>query len=170
MFFHFSKNMLQFNIHAPRRYIIDKKDVHVIMGKQQSYFGVHKTLIRPDIDRVCTKTCLLSFSTSNHANLFVTHMKNLQENRVSVTHRDIVDDSILLEVPLEKKVPLSVTSCSKTYLEYLCILHHFDMYLVYNVRKLRSRSTLDLDCLEYNTANYPDTWIQKQMLEGILTL
>jgi hypothetical protein len=161
--------MLRFNVHAPRRFYADKKDLFVITGKQHSYFGVHRTLVRPDNDMVCTKTCILSFTTPYHANVLSGYLQNAQEKRISVIHRDLSNNSMALEMPLERKVVLSVSSCPKLYLEYICLLHHFDMYLVYNVRKQQPTNTLDVDCMEYRTGDYPDTWMLKKMLESLIS-
>lgn len=164
------KPMLHFNVHAPRRFVADKKDLYVITGKQNSYFGVHRALVRPDHDMVCTKTCLLSFTTPFHANMLSSYLQNAQDKRISVIHRDLTNDNISLEMPLEKKVTLGVTSCPKLYLEYICLLHHFDMYLVYNVRKKPKQGAqrLEVDCMEYNTRDYPDTWMMKKMLDSLI--
>jgi len=159
--------MMRFNIHAPKRSVSDRKDVYIIRGKQDTYFAVHRTLMRPDNDIVCTKTCILSFTTPYHASVFTSYLQNAQDRKISVVHRDISNDEIVLEMPLEKKVNFTVSSCPRTYLEYLCLLHHFDLYLVHNVRKQPSNA-LDVDCIGYQTKDYPDTWMLKSMLESLM--
>jgi hypothetical protein len=154
--------------------------------------GFHKRIRQSiDIDTACTKTNLLLFINEQDANDVAKIMEQSQgqiirfsrdidfirPNSAILDNSNDIDTSkyklnnITNKIMKHNKTPINVEAIPYNYLEKLCVIHYFDMLIVYNktiTEIANDRYDLDLACYEYNTTELPNRMIQENMLRDLL--
>jgi hypothetical protein len=100
---------------------------------RQTYFGIHREIIRPDIEIGCTKSAILGFVKQRDAQRF----KDLiveKQNKKMVLDRHVQEGGRLQFVSQEvynlSLNPIELESVPRLFLLYMCILHSMDIYVV----------------------------------------
>jgi len=147
--------------------------VHGIVSRSTLY-GIHRPIMRPDLDVNCSKTTLLFFTNRDAANMFASRF--LQKN------------------PAMRR-PWRLESMQFEELQKICLLNYLDTYLCFHASQAapaaweagregagsgaesgcddseaeacaRSGGVI-LDCYEYRSAEYPSRQILNMIMENM---
>jgi len=102
--------MIRFSLHGPPPRGVRGEPVHGIVSRGTLY-GIHRPIMRPDLDVHCSKTTLLFFTNRGAANLFASRF--LQKN------------------PALRR-PWQLESMQFEDLQKICLLNYLDMYLCFH--------------------------------------
>lgn len=152
---------------------------------RQTMFGLHKySANTKNTDPVCTKTTIVTFVRDEDAKDFVRILDDFQNKKATFSREVRFDNSVAI---LENQTvqpnddgktrvtdslkPLQTEPIPYSHMEQLCILHFFDMLVVYDKRiSLVSENeyNLDVSCYEYRTYEYPNRVIQEKIFRNML--
>lgn len=159
--------MLRFSRHGAYPRSLQQEHVHVITARNTLY-AFHKTTIRPEYDTHCTKTVLVGCFDKKHAEELVKLIEYSQRNGYGI-NRLIHDDVIDLRTPYHSSigglVPLSIEQVPLPDLEKMCLLHYFDMFVIYDMQSFMN--TLQLHCYEYKTYETPSQGLIRKYMEDM---
>lgn len=150
---------------------------------RRTMFGLHGEMESKDLDMMCTKTGLVVFLyekdvadvarlidvANKSATVLVRDLRCVGENR-SVTYGNSPYISTL-SGSTESLKPLSIESIPYGYLEKICMLHYFDMLVVYNQKIVEKKSgnyEIAMDCFHYRTTEPPNRSIQEMRFRDML--
>ena len=156
--------MIRFSLHGPPPRGVRGDAVHGIVSRNTLY-GMHRPIMRPDLDAHCSKTTLLFFTNRATANMFASRF--LHKNP------DLRRPWRLESMPFEE-------------LQKICLLNYLDTYLCFHVSQAAisdsgsgpgtgseedcapagARGAL-LDCYEYKSAEYPSRQILNMIMENL---
>lgn len=146
------------------------------MNYQENYRG--------NLDNSCTKTELLLFQRENDAKDVIKIME-LSQGKINRFIRDItvtngtntmlenIQDLDIFGEHADSLKPLNIEIIPYNYFEKLCILHFFDMLIVYNqnIKNIKhDQYEIFMDCYEYKTIEYPNRIIQEKIFRDMLYL
>lgn len=169
---------IQLHVHSRTipRYVI-RGSVHTLVVRS-SIFGLHKRMN----DTGCSKTELLAFVYPHDANEFLELMQQCQ-GRIHRFEREIDfcgNTIAVLENSSENNDPYLCTDSIKpmytdtiiyNHMERMCLMHNFDMLIVYNKRIEQVKEDcyeVGMDCYEYITKETPHRDIQEKILRDML--
>ena len=151
---------------------------------RRTMLGFHKMNYKDNIDRHCTKTQLLFFQKENDAK-DVASIMEMSQGKIARFERDVdftdgmramlqnVQENSIEGEHADSLKPINIEMVPYSYLEKLCILHFFDMLIVYN-QKIKKEDDkgyeIVMDCYEYRTLEYPNRIIQEKMFRDMLYL
>lgn len=121
--------------------------------------GLHREVIRKDIDIACTKTALLGFLKERDANTMRDIMKAQQEKK-KLMNRHLVNGSngtFIEFTSYENKSAfgnIELDSVPKMFLIYTCIMQYLDMYIVDGFTK--TGPNWNLYCYELRSDDLPN--------------
>jgi hypothetical protein len=133
-----------------------KYDKLVMLKARSTYMGVHREIIRNDLDVACTKTALLGFLKQRDADQFKNIMVT-QQSKKKQLNRTIVNGSMIEFVPYENKsafLNIENEIVPKTFLVYTCIMQYLDMYIVDGL--VKSGPNWEMYCYEMQTRELPN--------------
>lgn len=141
---------IRYALHGPPPRSVRGDVVHAIVSRGTLY-GVHRPLLRPDLDAACSKTTLLLFADAARARLFAT--RYLQKN------------------PALRR-PWQLESMPFRDIERVCLLNYLDMYLCFHVAAAGAGGAAEaegprLDCYEHLSAEYPNRQMLTTMMENM---
>lgn len=100
---------------------------------RQTYLGVSREVLRPDLEVGCTKTAILGFVKQRDAQRFRELVIQQQQKR-RVLDRQLHDNGYLDFVSQEQQNsslnPIELESIPRLFLLYMCILQAMDVYIV----------------------------------------
>ena len=102
--------MIRFSLHGPPPRGVRGEPVHGIVSRSTLY-GIHRPIMRPDLDVHCSKTTLLFFTNRGAANMFASRF--LQKN------------------PALRR-PWRLESMPFEDLQKICLLNYLDTYLCFH--------------------------------------
>lgn len=152
--------MLQFSVQGVVPRTVKSDIVHGIISRNTLY-GVHRPVMRPDMDLYCTKTTLLFFTTQTAASQFA--------------------KCYMYSNPALRR-PWHLQSLPFSDVEQLCLLNYLDMYLCFHMmsdgggssdggsgaKRIRpGPANVVLDCYEYKTVEYPNRPILNKIMEDL---
>lgn len=176
---------LIFHIHntvVPRAVV--RGPLYTVVSRS-SMVGFHKkTTSQSILDPLCTKTVLLTFTDEADAKEVVNVLENIQgkihrfQRDIEFYHNDVaMIDNYPEQTPESGEVaygdsikPLHVENIPYNHMERLCLLHHFDMLIVYKkmIDKIsESWYEIGFDCYEYKTNEAPNRDIQEKIFRDM---
>lgn len=159
---------LYLNSRVPKH--LDYQELCFIKSKD-TYMGVHRTIIRNDIDTTCTKTALFGFMKESDANKFqeIVHTK---QRKNLVLKRDIADDLIRFEKRSEHPysyLHMKIEKIPKQFIIYTCLMQYFDLYIIDGfIPSKKDPDTWNIYGYELRTDNVPSRSMMVQMYENML--
>lgn len=100
---------------------------------RQTYMGIHREILRPDMEIGCTKSAILGFVKRRDAQRFKEVLLEQQAKKY-VLDRHLQEGGRLAFVSQEvyniSLNPMEVESIPRLFLMYMCILHSLDVYVV----------------------------------------
>lgn len=132
-----------------------KYDKLVMLKSRNTYMGVHRQIIRKDLDVACTKTALLGFLKQEYADEFKKVILSQQEKK-KVLNRHIVDNGFIEFVSYENKsafMNIEKETIPKMFILYTCIMQYLDMYIVDGF--VKSGANWELYCYELRSDEPP---------------
>lgn len=154
------------------------------IATRNTMLAFHKIAFQRDRDPMCTKTGLLMFAYEYDANEIANMIEETQR-KIMKLDRDIYADAenpSLLESRLVEHIfcqeavgdslkPIHIEAIHYNQLEQLCLLHHFDMLIVYH-KKIHTNDPedyqVDLDCYEYITKEPPNRVMLEKIFRDML--
>jgi hypothetical protein len=171
--------MIRFSLHGPPPRGVRGEPVHGIVSRSTLY-GIHRPIMRPDLDVHCSKTTLLFFTNRGAANMFASRF--LQKN------------------PALRR-PWRLESMPFEDLQKICLLNYLDTYLCFHASQATAAAFeagragagsgagsgaesgcedsegeacavsgsggVILDCYEYRSAEYPSRQILNMIMENM---
>lgn len=146
---------------------IYKDPVFGIVAKN-TLFGVHRQTSRTDMDDACSKTMLVLSNHRRIAEFLVHHLEQRQSWRVGID-RNLHDDKITPCV-ITNLAPLRIEQFAFSDIEKMCCIHHFDMYIAFNVHEDKSNFPPDIimDGYEHITQEWPQRGIVERYMRDML--
>lgn len=158
--------------------------LHTVVTRQ-SLLGFHRENNTKNkyLDPSCTKTVLLLFIREQDAKGISTVIESCQKKVVKFNRElDVVNDQTsfvhkAFNFELTKKdqadsiKPIHTETIPYDYAEKLCLLHYFDMMVVYNMNILMIDNVnyeIDLECYEYKTYEFPNRSVQEKIFRDML--
>jgi hypothetical protein len=169
---------IQLHVHSrtiPR--YVNRGSVHTLVVRS-SIFGFHKKL---DLTG-CSKTELLAFAYKHDANEFMELMQKCQ-GKIHRFDREIdfcgstsavIDNSSVDNYAYsctDSIKPIYMDTIIYNHMERMCLMHNFDMLIVYNKRIEQLKEEcykVGMDCYEYITKETPHRDIQEKILRDML--
>lgn len=100
---------------------------------RQTYLGIHRELVRPDMEIGCTKSAILGFVKRRDAQRFKDLLVE-QQTKKKVLDRHVLEGGRLQFVSQEDYRmtlnPIELEAVPRLFLLYMCILHSMDIYVV----------------------------------------
>lgn len=152
---------------------------------RSSLMGFHKRKYPGAGDPLCTKTTLLTFVNEQDANDIMRIMETCQ-GKIPRFQRDIefqksgvamIDNAPdenpdVTEVTHGESIkPLHVENIPYNHMERLCLIHYFDMLIVYDktIEQITDKwYEISMDCYEYSTQGNPNRDIQEKIFRDML--
>lgn len=108
---------------------------------RQTYMGIHREIVRPDMEIGCTKAAILGFVKRRDAQRFKDLLVE-QQNKKNVLDRHVYEGGRLRFVSQEEYNislnPIELETVPRLFLLYMCILHSMDIYVVDDFSKATS--------------------------------
>jgi hypothetical protein len=118
-----------------------------------------------------SKTNLICFTEVKHARMFQEQLAGIQEQGGIIERCSDGINSYIGYVNKQtkgSKLPLGIVTLSVDDLMQLCLLHYFDMYIVFDMHDGEERNSYVMDCYEFHTSEPPNRGIINQYLEDML--
>ena len=135
--------------------VVRERPIYGIVSRN-TLLGYHREIIRPDVDLSCTKTVVMFATDEDLARNVMEKLESLQA-RGFVPNRNLQPhDQIIFQNNVQHSLmPYTTESFPYTDIEKLCMLHFFDLNVIYNVHEGKN-DELQLDCYEYSTSDWPN--------------
>lgn len=133
-----------------------KYDKLIMLKSRNTYMGVHREIIRKDLDVACTKTALFGFLKARDADAFKNIMLT-QQSKKKILNRNIVNGSMMEFVSYENKsafLNIEQETVPKIFIVYTCIMQYLDMYVVDGL--IKSGPNWEMYCYEMRTHELPN--------------
>lgn len=160
---------LYVNSRVPKH--LEYQELSFIKAKE-TYMGVHRTIVRNDIDVMCTKTALFGFIKESDANKFQ-EVVNRNQRKNLVLSRDISENDVIkFEKRSEHPAPylyMTIEKIPKQFIIYTCLMQYFDLYIIDGVMPSKKEpNTWNIYGYELRTDNVPSRNMIVQMYEHML--
>ena len=100
---------------------------------RQTYMGVSREILRPDLELGCTKSAILGFVKQRDAQKFKDLMLHQQQKK-RVLDRQLYNNTYLDFVPQESHNsslnPIDIETIPRLFVIYMCVLQAMDVYIV----------------------------------------
>lgn len=136
---------------------------------RQTYIGVCREILRPDLEVGCTKAAILGFVKQRDAQRFKELVVNQQQKK-RVLDRLLHNNSYLDFVPQDlhnnSLNPVEIETIPRLFLLYMCILQSMDVYVVDDFSKCSGPypTQWKLYCYESRFDHLPNPEILSQLL------
>lgn len=141
---------------------------------RNTILGVHRRLLRMDVDGECSKTMLLLSNNRGIAERLSMYLEKRQHSRIGM-ERNLQEQMVLMPSALPSIAPYHIEQFFVPDLEKICHFHHFDMYIAFNIFE-ESPSTsssavhpdIVLDGYEHVTWEWPQRSIVEKYMRDML--
>ena len=106
-----------------------------VLRHRDTYFGVQRQVLRPNMDPHCRKMMVVSFTDRKDVHTFVTHCRNMQKRKMGLNTGVLCNEAIVWS-PMENGDRwLGMDAIQTTYadLENICMLHYLDLLIVRHI-------------------------------------
>jgi hypothetical protein len=100
---------------------------------RQTYLGIHREILRPDVEVGCSKATLMGFTKKRDALRFRDLLVEQQKKR-KILNRELREDGCLEFVSQDtysvSLSPIEIESIPRLFILYMCLLHSMDLWVV----------------------------------------
>lgn len=136
---------------------------------RQTYLGVSREVLRPDLEIGCTKSAILGFTKQRDVQRF-RDLVMTQQQKKRVLDRQLHNNTYMDFVPQDTQnsslSPIEVESIPRLFLLYMCILQSMDVYVVDEFSKCNGPypTQWEIYCYESRFDTLPNTEILSQLI------
>ncbi len=155
--------MIRFRTYGSIPRSIEHTKVYHITSRTTLY-GFHK------LDHDISKTNLLCFTEQKHAQSYIQHLQQIQDQHAIIERCAIGHDTLIPSNTHAKglRLPLQIDRLELNELQKLCTLHHFDMYVAFDYHYQDDENCNYLHCYVFETKDIPHRAMQILYLESML--
>lgn len=148
---------------------IFKDPVYGICSRN-TILGVHRKLLRMDVDHECSKSMLLLSNNKGIMERLSTQLEKRQLSGIGL-ERNLHDHMVVMPAMPPSLAPFHIEQFYFSDLEKICQFHHFDMYIAFSMREEESMAQhpdIVLDGYEHVTWEWPQRSIVEKYMRDML--
>lgn len=163
--------MIRFKLSGPVPKTVYRDSVFGIMTRG-TFYGVHRSVPRLDVDSECSKSTLLFFTDARQAQKFVKRLQRSPGLNSRIYRAGALESAAAAATAVAPANPrlsaADIQAIRFTDAEQMCLLRYMDMFLAFHTEENLEKECLTLECYTYHCPDWPNRPLMNKMMEDLL--